>query len=277
MKTKNKFLKVSLLFMLIGIFLLSFIFFNISISTILFIFKVSIKCWYTPLSILFSSILILYILKIKKLLNFKSIMLYLCIIIPVFIIGASAYFSAQYYDSTGDGNSYHKTIIGAMAHGYNPVYEKIENCDYFKENNIKITKGNALYSNHYANASHVFAADMASFTGRIESGKCINIISLFILLFFILLFALNKSKDIIFSILLSVAVCSCVPILSQIFTNYIGCLVYVFMFLTIYCFISLEYWKDEKYTNFKLEYVNKKTEEDCKGLYSIFVYWRCKE
>lgn len=34
---------------------------------------------------------------------------------------------------------------------------------------------------------------------------------------------------------------------------------------------------NEKYPDVKLEYIYKNNCEDCKGLYSAFVYWRCKE
>lgn len=235
---------------IISLFLVSFIFFNISLSAILFIFKVCIKKWNAPIALLISIILCCIIIKKDNRFNLKSFIPYICILVPILIILFSVNLSSQIYDYTYDGNSYHKATIGAMINGWNPVYQNIDSVSY----RIPNSSSGSLWSNHYAKASHIFAANIGAFTGNIESGKSINIISFFVLFCSILSFCLKKGGGLFFSLLLVLGISSCPTILNQIFTNYIDCLVYIYMFLTVFCFINFEYSLKEEMPNSLLFY-----------------------
>lgn len=80
-----------------------------------------------------------------------------------------------FFDIGYDGNSYQKAAIGALAHGWNPVYESIET--YFARAEFDLSPiTHALWADHYPKASWLFGASAYVITGSIESGKGVNLI-----------------------------------------------------------------------------------------------------
>lgn len=80
-----------------------------------------------------------------------------------------------FFDIGYDGNSYQKAAIGALAHGWNPVYESIET--YFARADFDLSPiTHALWADHYPKASWLFGASAYVITGSIESGKGVNLI-----------------------------------------------------------------------------------------------------
>ncbi len=131
------------------------------------------------------------------------------------------------YDLTVDGNSYHKTAIGFMNEGWNPIYESSSDfnsrtlgklSEHTKDSN-SLNKVD-LWIDHYPKASYFIETVIYSYTNNIESGKCITIlldISLVLLVLSILEDKIGKTKAIIISILIGLN-----PIvLSQMFTFYV--------------------------------------------------------
>lgn len=99
-------------FFIMGVFLLSFLFFNIAISTTFFIFNISIKSFYTILALLLSIGMTVHILAKKKMVGEKLIRnVVLTIIIPIAIILASIWLNGKVLDYTWDGNSYQKGTV----------------------------------------------------------------------------------------------------------------------------------------------------------------------
>lgn len=233
---KEKISTKSLLFA--GIFLISFIFFNILIPSILFLFKIGVPKISAYLSI-FAPVFIIYgLLKNQKLNNLKNIMI--SIVLPIIIITFSIFLSGKLFDSTWDGNMYHKAAIGYLMDGWNPVYEDIQTFDKKQENPKDLLEWSHLWIDHYPKASYIYGASIGVNTKTIESGKSINIISMFALFFFSLSLFLYHKKDIIFSILMSIIVISSTTIVSQLFTNFIDGLVYVYIYILMYFFIANE-------------------------------------
>lgn len=88
----------------------------------------------------------------------------------VAVLAASSVFDISY-----DGNSYHKAAIGALAYGWNPVYESIT--DYWARADFDLSPvTHALWADHYAKGSWLFGASIYVLTGTIESAKSINLI-----------------------------------------------------------------------------------------------------
>ena len=234
----KKYLFLSCTLFYIGFFLLSFIFLNIFISSFLFIFHVSIL----PINIFISTILsiLLNYISIKNNSNNNKKMFLISIIISFLVIIFSIYISGKIYDRSYDGNSYHKLTIGELSDGWNPIYEKVEDYDQNSNNSVSLSNINSVWVNHYAKASHIFAANIVKFTNKIESGKCINIISIVMLLTILSSVLLYKTKDILFTMLFGICVITCTTISSQIFTNYIDLLVYIYFFLAILFFFAVE-------------------------------------
>ena len=233
--SNDRFFVISNFLFFSALFLLSFVFFNILVSSIGFILKISITKWSFFLSMIFSVTLnIIYCGK-------KNIFITLfSIIVPLLIIFLAINLNAKFYDYTWDGNSYHKSTIGMMMSGWNPVYENMEEFDYKSKFPIGVKDNSYIWGNHYAKASHIFAANIGVVTGKIESGKSINTISIMMLFFLSLSILLYNTKKIFPSVLLCICFITCPTISSQLLTNYVDLLVYIYFFTTILLFFAFE-------------------------------------
>lgn len=84
--------------------------------------------------------------------------------------------SLALYDVSYDGNSYQKAAIGALANGWNPVWESIG--DYWARAPLSLPPiTHALWADCYPKASWVFGASVYLLTGSIESAKCVNLVA----------------------------------------------------------------------------------------------------
>lgn len=224
-------------------FLLAFIFFNILISTVLFIFKLSIQKFFMIISLILSIFITFFYLKKKDLLKEKRQGIYntvISIILPIVIIFLAIFLNGKVFDYTWDGNSYQKATTGMMAIGWNPLYEELEDFDDNSKEQINIGDESPVYINNYPKASNVFAANIYKFTGNIETGKALNTITIVMLFLFTFSFLLYKNKSISFSILFSICTVTYPVVCAQFLTNYIDLLVYAFLYLTIFSFFIFE-------------------------------------
>lgn len=97
------------------------------------------------------------------------------IVLAAIIVCASIALASAFVDMSYDGNSYQKAAIGALAHGWNPVYESIE--DYWARAPMELSPvTHALWADHYPKASWLFASSAYALTGSIEAGKAVNLI-----------------------------------------------------------------------------------------------------
>ena len=214
-----------------ALFIISFIFYDLAVSTILFIFNIGITKFNIFIALFLSIISILFLLKEKNTEN-----IFLSIVIPIVLIAISPFISTIHYDISYDGNTYHKMTIGFLSDGWNPIYEKAEHFDANSkiQMNIKQTE-NYIWANHYAKASYIFGASIVKVTNNIETSKCINFLSIIAFIFFVLSF---KTR---FSTLLLIASVITLPTIgTQLFTNYIDGLVYIYFFLIIYLFFAFD-------------------------------------
>lgn len=229
---KNNIKKI---FFEISLLLLLFIFNNIFISSTLFIFKISISEVNSIISFVLTMVLyILYSLKNKT--NYKQMLI--CLLSFISILSLSIYISSITYDTSWDGNSYHKTAVGVLKNGWNPVYENIEEFNKSNYNKEKVNGTHDIWNNHYAKGAWIYAANIHSLTNNIESGKSINIIVLFAVLLIVISYCLRKSnfwKSLIISLLVTMNPVS----LSQIFTFYNDGLIYGFIVILITILLML--------------------------------------
>lgn len=247
---KDNILKSTLL---AGFFLLFFIFYNIFISTLFFIFKVSISKYYAIVALVLSIMTIVFLLKKIDLLSIKK---YYCIIIsiiaPILIIIISVFLNGKIVDFSYDGNHYHKATVGLMKNGWNPLYEDARDFDQKQDQPIYISERIAIWVDHYARASHIYQANIYALTGNIECGKSINTLS--IILMFLIIFSIMalKIKKIIFPLLSSICVVTYSVISAQFLTNYIDLLNYIFLTLLIFTFFIFEFRENKKQENIGL-------------------------
>lgn len=143
------------------------------------------------------------------------------------------------FDRSSDGDTYHKDAIGVFKEGFNPVYESSES---FIKNRIDDSKKLTTYSiwtDHYAKANWIIAANLYSFTGNIESAKAMNILSIYVLftwIFFIFESKWGRKKALLFASI----VCLNPITANQIYTFYNDFLVCVYLFLSILLLLELD-------------------------------------
>ena len=141
-------------FLLSGVFIIMFIVATIFMATFMFIFKISIHKIYVFISLLISIIVTIFLLKKNKILNVKSIII--SVIMPILLIILSIILNGHVIDNSHDGNMYHKSTIGLLKNGWNPLYENVEDFDSNEENPLYIENtGNQLWINHYARGSRL--------------------------------------------------------------------------------------------------------------------------
>ena len=89
--------------------------------------------------------------------------------------------SANVYDSSWDGNSYHKFAAGLLKEGWNPVYM---NSDDFNIASLSLKNDNGgmggIWEESYPKATWYFASVVYKITGNIEAGKCYTLLFVFI-------------------------------------------------------------------------------------------------
>lgn len=221
-----------------GTFILLFIFMNIFISSALFIFHVSIMKWYAILALILSIVVTGLFLKKAEILEIKYAVI--AILLPIILIFFSIYANGKMIDSTYDGNSYHKVTVGTLASGWNPLYESMEEFDRGNEFSVFVKEGSSVWGEHYAKASHIFAANIYSLVGNIESGKCINTLSILMLFLIILSILLHHFKKVFFSFIFSICFVTVPVVCSQYLTFYVDSLVYIYLMTTLLYFFCKE-------------------------------------
>ena len=81
--------------------------------------------------------------------------------------------SVNVYDFSYDGNTYHKTTIGLLKNGWNPIYQSFEEAAL----TLKIIPEDytwPVWYDHYPKASWIIGAAFYKFSENIEMGKCMN-------------------------------------------------------------------------------------------------------
>lgn len=188
---------------LLGFFLILFIFNNIVVTSTLLLFNISITKINLPLAIILTIIIYIKAMtkeKYEKRDKIKNIIIF------TLIIAASIAISGQIYDTTYDSNTYHKTSIGELKEGWNPVYETIEEHNESEKNETKLTNTYEIWNNHYAKSYDYYAANIYVVTGNIETGKSIypiTIIATFLICFTYLNTKYQKKISVFLSLLIS--------------------------------------------------------------------------
>lgn len=218
----------------IGILLLLFIILNILTTTVFQIVNIAMS----SANITVSSILTIgiFLLLNRKRINKKNCYLYIgsiVITLLIFIIGSM--YMGKIYDYSCDGNFYHKTAIGVIKEGWNPLYEN--SADFCKEINSEIEdKGQFLWVDHYPKATWNFAASIYSITNNIESGKVITLLLMCSIMCITYAYLSNRFLKSWQAILIAIVLAFNPIVISQIFTYYVdgimGLLIYgIILFL----------------------------------------------
>lgn len=228
---KEKIIQVLNLFKESALFLLLAVTLVLVITNLLFIFDITITKLHLPI-IYVISIIIFLILKKKA---WKSAII--SVLIATIVFGASTLFVGNIYDSTADGNTYHKLAVGALKNGWNPLYQDVEDFNKDEGNPFNIYKDNVNVNwvDHYARGTETFGAVVYAFTDNIESGKVYNLlwiyIGLFILYGILRQFKLNVWKSLLVAIIMAIN-----PIMIvQVANYYLDGVLTISLFIIILC------------------------------------------
>ena len=212
------------------------------VSVVNFLLPFNIEVAIAPVSLVIA--VCVYWLIQKKSMTLKDIVIPLLIILAVIVAGCII--SCLIYSNDGDGNYYHKVGVGALAKGWNPFAESVQDfaSRYFNTTGVDY---NAIWVDHYGKASWMIAAAFYGITGNIECGKIYNILGMVVLLGQVFQFlekcGLKKIYVYIFSLLIVFN-----PIVNvQVFTYYVDGFLFT---LIIALMISLiEFVRDKSYSN----------------------------
>lgn len=188
--------------------------------------------------------LVIYLITLKSKKNIKAICVILCsyLFLTIFL----PFLYGKTYDTTVDGNSYHKTAIAFIKNGWNPLYESSID---FQKNSSKVYQFKkeskiGLWIDHYPKATWITAATIYHMTSNIESGKCITIIftiMLMIISYNCLNTILSKRWSLIVSILLAIN-----PItLSQLFCYYVDSLMGILFTIELFLLLTINPMKKQ--------------------------------
>ncbi len=220
----------------VGILLLVFIIMDILVTTIFQIINIPMSIANIIVATLITILIFLVINKRK--INKSNIAIYLIsIIVTILIFILATYCIGKTFDTSCDGNFYHKTAIGLIKEGWNPLYEGSEEFCEKLDTEIE-NEGQFLWIDHYPKVTWNFAASIYAVTNNIESGKVITIllaISLACLTYYYLSDRLLKKWQ---AGLIAIAIPINPIVLSQLFTFYVdgimGLLIYgIILFLVM--------------------------------------------
>lgn len=219
-------------FLNIGIYLVLFLLMCLCVPALTFLFGGIIRRWMFPLAVCIAFVLWVMVFHDTKI-TFAQV----ATIIGVIAFGL--FLSGVIFDISWDGNTYHKTAVGLMMDGWNPVDH--ECMDVLNEDHK--TQGmayNAQWINHYANGCWMMSAVIAGCFGNIELGKAINFYSM-IAMFCILVYVLMKYIAKVWMTFMISFLAVCNPItLSQVESFYIDGDLYLFLLLCLIGIVGLE-------------------------------------
>lgn len=235
----------------VGFFIILFLGLLLGIATLFLILGSTIEGYILPMSFILTSIILFCLNKKKYSIQecLKSITLVTLIAFGITIICAA--FATGVYDLSYDGNTYHKTTIGMLKNGWNPVYQSFY--DAASRSQIIPQFNWPVWYDHYPKGSWIMGATFYAFSGNIETGKCITILSIVSLGLILggLLHKLFKTNSIKILIFLCVVLLNPITI-PQIQSYYNDALMGCLIFLVLTSYITIYTDKVERQTNIKL-------------------------
>lgn len=176
----------------LGVSLLVFIVTLFIFSTLGFLVKITINSSYFYLALIISLFILLY----------KNPYKVISLIFYAILFGISIFLALYFYDSSGDGRTYHQTSIFFLANDWNPFYQNIADltqlAPFFSDNlwcYDKMCVNTEFWTQHYLKFAEITQACVYKVVGYIESGKAINYLFAFGA-FFYAISVLSKIKNI---------------------------------------------------------------------------------
>lgn len=229
----------STIFYQVGFALLAFLSFIVFLSTFFFILGTTIL----KFTVLLAAACVCVLIWRTSALNQRECVAVICTVLLVILICATA--STFVYDLSYDGNTYHKTTIGMLANGWNPVYQSFEAAA--TRSGIIPEFNWPIWYDHYPKASWIIGASFYALTGNIETGKCMNAIMM-ICVFCLLVSTLQRHhllpgwKGYLFALL---AVFNPITI-PQMQSYYIDGMMQMLLYAALISLLDITFTKEEK-------------------------------
>ena len=160
---------------------ISGIFCVFALSILGFLINISINPFYSVISLFLAFLLFIYFSKKDGISNRKIALLSAFMLIGIIFLGLISYI---FIDISYDGRSYHQGAAVFLKMGWNPFYSNIYefsqkiNCSAFESSfwhiNDKLYVNSLLWIEHYTKFFEIFAANIYSLTGKIETGEILN-------------------------------------------------------------------------------------------------------
>jgi len=230
MKTMYKFLpKENLSFIYAHYFLLLFIC-PFLISFLGFFAGFSMSRFYFPICILVSSYV--FIVQMKNLVPLREAVKHL-LFVTLLLLGAFIV-CTQILDTSYDGLWYHQHAIIKLSEGWNPVQNPFYAPTKYEANNY-------LWIQHYPKASWIISASIYKMCGWVESGKTINFISAFSVLFFAyaVFLKLLKGRP-VYALAFALIISFNPAVTSQLLTDYVDGNISAMLSLILLCLLNLQ-------------------------------------
>lgn len=241
-----------------SIFLMSFMTIILLYTTILWIFKIPTTKYHLPVEFIITIItfgLTNYWIykKSKNNETLKKIIIDTCIsiILGAVVFTISVYCVGKIYDTSADGNTYHKLAVGSMKNGWIPLYESCR--DYTEEegNVVTVIDGNRnyLWADHYAIGTEIIGANIYAFSNNIESGKAFSLVMMYICFGITLSYLCQERKlNLLAGMLISTVLVVNPITITQIGTYYVDTTLAMTLFMIIIELLSLTEKREvEKY------------------------------
>ncbi len=244
-----------------GIFLLEFLTVILLYTTILWVIKVPITKYHIVIEFGITIILFILLYFIKNIgIKIKPdkerikefiLPILIAILLGTIIFTASVYVCGKIYDTTSDGNTYHKLAIGSMKNGWIPLYGSCK--DYTEEdgNVVTVMEGNInyLWADHYAIGTEIIGANIYAFSGNIESGKAFSLVMMYACFAIMLEYLCKNRKINIIAGLIISFVATVNPItVTQVGTYYVDTTLAMGLFIIFIELLSITEKRDkEKY------------------------------
>ena len=208
-----------------GYVLLAMLFLSLCLSSLLFAAGSHVQPWVFPaacaVSVLCGHVWLAKTVKSAR----GAVVRYYVVLFLLLFVAIST--SALIYDNSSDGNLYHQGAVIALLEGWNP---------FAGSDGIGV-----LWIRHYAKGVETMAATIASFTGRLESGKAVNILLAASTFFMALAFmrrefpAHSRAKVLWLALVTSMS-----PIvLRQLYVYYVDYAMYSLMLLTVLSLVQI--------------------------------------
>lgn len=225
----------------IGLYIILFIFFTVLTATALLVVNIPIS----PVSIIFGflfSIITMYFFVGR---DWKKLFVFSLVFIILFLLCVGI--SSSVYDTTWDGEAYHKNAVGLLNLGWSPIYET--STESIKRLNLEsIIPTGTIIADVYAKASWIFATSCYSIFGDIESGKCYTLLGMLALFCVAYSFLTEKFYLRWWQAGISAFFVSVNPVtLSQMFTYYNDGFLGTLVLIYIFCFLYLSYGEKHKH------------------------------